>query len=74
MLTEDADKIVEQINRVREERERFITERVSSPNPVITYSRAKDMRQNLLDGELKDRLTTALEKAWSNVENVTGSL
>lgn len=62
---EDNTALLEQLDRIRSEKKRFVEERICAPSPILVYSKAAELAKKLPEGSVKDNFAKILSDAWS---------
>lgn len=56
--------LLEQLDHLKNEKKRFLEERVCAPSPILAYSKATQLSNILTDGENKDRFMKIVAETW----------
>lgn len=58
---------MERLAEIRSDKEKFLTDRLNAPNPVLVYSKARELTSVLFEGETQKKLTELLTSTWTEV-------
>ncbi|XP_043268004.1 gem-associated protein 5 [Venturia canescens] len=61
---ENRKRLLERLDHLRNEKKRFLEERVCAPSPMLAYSKATELASILADGDTKDSFTKTLTETW----------
>lgn len=62
---DNVESLTERLVEIRNEKEKFLKERISAPNPVFVYSKARELASIIFHGEIGERITQLLSESWT---------
>ncbi|XP_012265129.2 gem-associated protein 5 isoform X2 [Athalia rosae] len=61
----DIGNHMERLAEIRREKEKFHTERLYTPNPVMVYSKAQEVISIVFEGEIEEKIKQLVTRAWT---------
>ncbi|XP_046430819.1 gem-associated protein 5 isoform X1 [Neodiprion fabricii] len=62
---EDVESLMKRLALIRSNREKYLSERLCAPNPVLVYSKARELVSVLFQGETEEKMTRILMETWT---------